>query len=136
MENEIDNISSQLSMMMEIEKPTTTLLPIPLIHHIFDTYIGRGYKLMIHKEGSSDEDRSKILSIELIMISRMEEYFKDVLLSDKFKYRLCNAAAKKGYLNCLQWAVENGCPWNRDGCLRMARGNGSVLNWIKSTPAL
>jgi hypothetical protein len=47
---------------------TDVTLPMQLIHHIFDTYLGTAYKLLIHKEGSSDEDRSKVLSIELIMM--------------------------------------------------------------------
>ena len=111
MENEIDNISIILST-IEIEETTTTpTLPILLIHHIFDIYLGTGYKLLIHKEGSSDEDRSKLLSIELIMISRMEDYFKDVLLSNKFKRVLCKEASKRGYVSTLKWARENGCPW-------------------------
>ena len=59
---------------------TNVILPISLINYIFDTYVGIDYKLLIHKEGSSDEDRSKVLSIELIMISMMEDYFKDVFI--------------------------------------------------------
>ena len=95
-------------------------LPMSLIHDIFDTYIGPDYKLLIHKEGSSDEDRSRILSIELIMLSRMEEYFKDVLLSDRLKSKLCNEACKRGYVNTLKWAREYGCEWDRDTCMAAA----------------
>jgi hypothetical protein len=138
-------------------------LPLPLIHFIFDTYVGYDYKILIHKEGSSDEDRSKVLSIELIMISRMEEYFKDVLLSFKWKIILCKEACKRGYvhtlkwarengcdwnsnilyaaaenghLNCLQWAREHGCDWNRNACLSVATEYGHLLTveWINSTP--
>ena len=67
-----------------------TILPMSLIHYIFDTYLDVDYKLLIHKEGSTDEDRRKVLSIELIMISRMEDYFVDVLLSDRLNRKLCN----------------------------------------------
>ena len=117
MENEIDNISSQLSNMMEIEKPTTTTtLPMALIHHIFDTYIGIDYKLLIHKEGSTDEDRSKVLSIELIMMWSMEDYFKDVLLSDRFFCIIINEACKRGYLSTLEWARGNDCYWDARAC--------------------
>ena len=133
-----------------------------LIHYIFDTYVGVDYKLLIHKEGSTDEDRNKLLSIELIMISRMEDYFVDVLLSPKFRQNLCNAACKRGYvntlkwarehgcdwdsytctvaamnghLNCLQWAREHGCPWNRNDCLSLATSHehSQVVDWINST---
>jgi hypothetical protein len=51
-----------------------TILPMSLIHYIFDTYIGIDYKLLIHKEGSSDEDRSKVLSIEYYTISGKINY--------------------------------------------------------------
>ena len=65
--------------MIEIEEETTTtppLLPIPLIHHIFDTYTCSDYKLLIHKEGSTDKDGRKKLSIELIMMYKMEDYLR------------------------------------------------------------
>ena len=110
----------------------TTILPISLIHYIFDTYIGIDYKLLIHKEGSSDEDRSKILSIELIMISRMEDYFVDILSSERLNRKLCNEACKRGYVNTLRWAREHGCDWDYDTC-RVAAENGNLncLQWAR-----
>ena len=118
------------------------ILPMPLIHHIFDTYMGTDYKLLIHKEGSSEEDRSKVLSIELIMMWEMEDYFKNVLLSLKFKSTLCYQTCKKGYVETLKWARENGCEWEsyiskvaaRNGhldCLKWAGENG--CEWDKDT---
>ena len=108
------------------------ILPISLIHYIFDTYVGIDYKLLIHKEGSSDEDRSKVLSIELIMISMMEDYFKDVLLCNKFKRKLCNEACKRGYVSTLKWARQNGCDWNSNTC-KVAAENGHLncLQWAR-----
>ena len=109
-----------------------TELPIPLIHHIFDTYIGIEYKLLIHKEGSTDEDRSKVLSIELIMKCGMEDYFEDILLSFKFKRILCNEACKRGYMNTLQWAREHGCDWNSNTCSNAAlNGHLNILQWAR-----
>ena len=116
-----------------------TILPMSLIHYIFDTYLGVDYKLLIHKEGSTDEDRSKVLSIELIMISRMEDYFVDVLLSPKFVGGLCDVACKRGYVNTLKWAREHGCYWTSDtcrvaaysvhlSCLQWAREHGIVMS--------
>jgi hypothetical protein len=132
--NEIENISILLST-IEIETTGTSLLPvlpIPLIHYIFDTYIGIDYKLLIHKEGSTDEDRSKVLSIELIMICKMEDYFQDVLLSDKFIRKLCSEACKRGYLNILAWARENGCPWDSSTCCNAAKnGHLNILQWAR-----
>ena len=48
-----------------------------LIHKIFE-FIDADYHLLIHVNGSTIEDRSKLLSIGLIMRSRCEEYFKNV----------------------------------------------------------
>ena len=111
---------------------TNVILPISLIHYIFDTYVGIDYKLLIHKEGSSDEDRSKVLSIELIMISMMEDYFTDVLLCNKFNRKLCNEACKRGYVSTLKWARQNGCDWNSNTC-KVAAENGHLncLQWAR-----
>ena len=66
----------------------TVILSTSLIHKVFE-YIDDDYKLLIHREGSTDEQRSKKLSIELIMRSGLEEYFEDVLLSRRLKGKLC-----------------------------------------------
>ena len=46
-----------------------------------------------------------------------------------------DAAALSGHLNCLQWAREHGCPWDRDLCLFIAnsRGHSQIVDWINST---
>jgi len=108
---------------------TCNKLPISLIHYIFDKYLGTSYKILIHKEGSTDEDRIKILSIELIMISGLEDYFENVLLSNKFKEKLCNIASKKGYPNTLKWAHNKKCYWDAYTC-KLAAANGH-LNCLK-----
>ena len=69
-----------------------------LLHHVF-SFIDKDFKLLIHREDSSDEDIVKKLSIELIMRAGLEEYFKDVLLHKKFKNKLCNEAARRGYVS-------------------------------------
>lgn len=97
-------------------------LPIPLIHNNIFSYTSPNFKKIIHKEGSTDEDRSQVQSIEDIMISGMEDHFRDLLLSDKFKNILCDIACKKGYLSTLKWAHENGCPWNAETCRSAAEG--------------
>ena len=100
-------------------------LPISLIYYIFDTYLTIDYKLLIHKEGSTDEDISKKLSIELIMISRLEDYFENVLLSIKFKENLCNISSEKGYLNTLKWSHNKKCHWDAYTC-KLAAANGHL----------
>ena len=85
------------------------ILSTSLINEVFE-YIDDDYKLLIHREGSSDEERSKILSIELIMRSGLEDYFEDVLLSRRLRDELCSEAARRGYVSTLKWAREHDCP--------------------------
>ena len=91
-----------------ITTTTSTILWTSLIHLIFE-YIDSDFKLLIHREGSTDEERAKVLSIEVIMRSCMEDYFQHVLLSTRFKGRLCYDAASRGYVSTLKWAREHGC---------------------------
>jgi len=96
-------------------------LPISLIHDNIFSNISPDFKKLIHKEGSTDEDRLRAHSIEDIMISGMEDYFRDLLLSNKFKNTLCDIACKKGYLSTLKWAHKNGCPWSNYTCAYAAQ---------------
>jgi hypothetical protein len=41
-------------------------------------------------------------------------------------------AAEGGHLECLKWAREHGCPWNRVQCLSMAINDSKMLEWIES----
>ena len=41
----------------------------------------------------------------------------------------CEAAAKGGHLEVLQWARQNGCPWNELTCSAAAGGHLDVLQW-------
>ena len=50
-----------------------TDLSITLIHKIFN-YIDKDFKLLIHNENSTMEERSKKLDIETIMRAGLEEY--------------------------------------------------------------
>ena len=44
--------------------------------------------------------------------------------------RLCEAAARGGHLEMLQWARANGCPWNEMTCSGAATGGHlDVLRW-------
>jgi hypothetical protein len=44
------------------------------------------------------------------------------------------AAPRTGDLDMLQWAVENGCPWNRDISLARAihHGHTEMVKWIEN----
>jgi len=97
------------------------ILDISLVHEIFE-YIDVNFKLLIHKEGSSDAQKSKRLSIETIMRSGLEDYFKDVLLCDRLKKNLCFEAAKGGHITTLKWARQHSCNWNSETCRMAAKG--------------
>ena len=86
------------------------ILSISLIHKVFECIDG-DYKLLIHREDRTDQERSKILSIELIMRSGLEDYFEDVLLCNRWGYKLCNEAARRGYVSTLKWAREGSRAW-------------------------
>jgi hypothetical protein len=48
-------------------------------------------------------------------------------------YTLTRRAAKHGHLAILQWALENGCPWNERTCEAAAMGGQlHVLQWLRS----
>ena len=109
----------------------TIILSTSLIHKVFE-YIDDDYKLLIHREGSSDEQRSKILSIELIMRSGLEDYFENVLLCDRWRDELCNEAARRGYVITLMWARKHRCDWNWKTCRVAAlAGHLDCLIWAR-----
>ena len=118
------------------------VLDTSLIHYILE-YIDSDLKLLIHREGSSDADRSKVLSIGLIMSSGLEDYFKNVILSKRFKAKYCSECAKRGQLDSLKWAREMGCPWGEVDSKRMKLNSGGtcmeaakaghlhILKWLR-----
>ena len=42
----------------------------------------------------------------------------------------CSSAAGGGHLAVLQWARQHGCPWNRSECLVTAEEQEHVHAWI------
>ena len=94
-----------------------TDLSTTLIHEIFE-YIHPDYKpSFIEKVAPISRELRHYpwLSINLIMTSGMEnELFEDVLLCRRFKSKLCNIAAERGYINTLRWAREHRCGWSAE----------------------
>ena len=100
--------------------------------HLILEYIDSDFKLLIHREGSTDEQRAKRLSIEMIMRSGLEDYFQHVLLSRNFKDELCNMAARRGYVSTLKWARVHGCDWDKETCSAAAEGGHlDCLIWAR-----
>ena len=45
----------------------------------------------------------------------------------------CSSAAERGDLKALEWAQENGCPWDKESCKNAAdRGHLQVLQWLRA----
>jgi hypothetical protein len=52
---------------------------------------------------------------------------------EKEREKLCDYSAKGDYLEMLQWARANGCPWNEDTCSNAAgAGHLHVLQWVRA----
>ena len=78
------------------EDDYTPVLSLDLVDGILD-YLHIDLKSIVYREGNAFfEDKEKRLPLGLIMNSRLEDYFEQVLLSDRFKYRLCVECAKRG----------------------------------------
>ena len=75
---------------------------------------------------------SEDVLIKLIMAFGMEKYFKNILLSNRLRKKLCYEACKEGYLNTLIWAREHGCPWTSFICAVAAQGGHlDCLIWAR-----
>lgn len=51
-------------------------------------------------------------------------FFNAYLLGCSWDNLTCEFAVQKGNLECLQYAVENGCKWDIPRCLQIAKTNG------------
>ena len=114
---------------MEDEEKKPVLIPNAIVNETLD-FFHKDLKKTIHKEGIKPEDLDKQISIEVIMKSGTEEYYKDLLLSERFKNNLCKIAARTGYLSTLIWARQNDCPWNQTVTnLASLHGHIDILEW-------
>ena len=89
------------------------MLALPVVYEILD-YVHPDLKSIVHREGNTlFENEDNRLPISLIMSSNLEDYFEPVLLSNRFKERLCDEYERRGELNSLKWARSKGCPWTK-----------------------
>lgn len=108
------------------------VLSIKIVKYILE-FLDKDLKLLVCKVGSTNEERNKILSIELIMISGLEEHFKEILLSNRFKGIICTEACKRGFLSTLKWAVKNGCQLNPNtSAIAAYSGHLNILQWARA----
>ena len=120
-----------------------TMLSLSLVHEILE-YIHIDFKNIIHREGNAFfDDHESRLPLSLIMNSGLEDYFERVLLSDRYRDRLCDECAKRGQLGSLKWARLKGCPWTNipadwsilpRGTCYIAAGAGHlhILQWARA----
>jgi hypothetical protein len=114
MEDSSEKVEDQINQKMEESSNKKVQLPYDLIRYIFN-YL------------------SEDVLIKLVMAFGMEAYFKNVLLSNKFRKKLCDEACKEGYLNTLIWARDHGCPWNCGTCYAAAgAGHLHILQWARA----
>ena len=79
------------------------VLSLSIIQKVLE-YIHIDLKRIIHRQEHVDGDNGRLLSLSLIMNSGLEDYFEHVLLSERFKRKLCDECAKRGQLKSLMWA--------------------------------
>ena len=110
---------------------TGPILPLSLVNKIFE-YIHKDLQYIVHRCMYKWR-----LPLGIIMQCGLEDYFADVLLSKRFRVKLCEISAKIGSLNTLKWARDHGCVWtlgNLSGTADEAAGNGHlhVLQWARA----
>ena len=69
----------------QLQNIMNNFLSIKIIKYILE-FLDKDLKLLVCKVGSTNEERNKILSIELIMKSGLEEHFKEILLSNRLSF--------------------------------------------------
>jgi len=65
----------------------------------------------------------------------ISSYFSDPVapeLKREHKHLYTQVFAEIGFLNALKWARANGCPWDRQNCLRFAQlyHHSDIEHWI------
>ena len=115
------------------------ILSLSLVNEVLE-YIHIDFKNIIYREGNplfanhndDNDEGSRRLPVSVILNSRLEDYFADVLLSDLFKKKLCDICAKEGQLESLKWAREHGCDWGSGTCSAAAEaGHLHILQWAR-----
>ena len=126
------------------------ILSLSLVNEVLE-YIHIDFKNIIYRQGNplfanddddddddDDDGGSRRLPVSMILNSRLEDYFADVLLSRRFKKKLCDICAKEGQLESLKWArSKGGCPWTQPRqyeevgtcCVAARAGQLHILKW-------
>jgi hypothetical protein len=81
--------------------------------------------------------RRTLILAELVYVKTTLVWAIQNLNKDDFwqlRGKLCAIAAKEGALETLQWARENGCPWDRAECMSLAQNakNKTMAAWIET----
>jgi hypothetical protein len=123
------------------------ILSLSLVNEVLE-YIHIDFKNIIYREvnplfanddDADDDDGSRRLPVSMILNSRLEDYFADVLLCDRFNKKLCDICAKEGQLESLKWARSKGCLWTQPSlfggvgtcCVAARAGHLHILQWAR-----
>ena len=93
--------------------------------------VSRAMSDAVAETGLRFKELGEAKAIELGCLSALQPLQRGVRLSRQ--ERLCEAAAKCGHLEVLQWAHANGCLWDWHTCAN-ATGGGhlEVLQWLRA----
>ena len=95
--------------------------------------------LISHKDNDAFRDISSYF-VEFLndqdkgLLRKVNKTFRtlSVLKFEKECSNLTNYAAKHGFLYLLQWANQNGCPWDERTCAYAAeKGHLEILQWAR-----
>jgi len=56
----------------------------------------------------------------------MHDYFSPILLSNDFRFKICEIAAERGSLRTIMWAKKYGCPINKTNIILKAASYGNI----------
>ena len=103
-------------------------LGLEILHYIF-SFVHPQFKMIIHREGTSNEERDQKLSIEMIMISNMIPYFRNIVRH--FRKVIARAAARWGRLETLIEVLKFTAPSPEIAIAAAAGNHADVLIWAK-----
>ena len=93
--------------------------------------VSRAMRDAVAATGLRFEELGEKRAVELGCLSAVQRLQRGGRLSRR--ELLCQAAARGGHLEMLQWARANGCPWNAETCYRAAKGGHlEVLHWART----
>ena len=93
--------------------------------------VSRAMRNAVAETGLRFEELDEYRAAELGCLNAVQRLERGGRLS--YQERLCQAAARGGRLEVLQWAQANGCPWDEETCSMAAGGRYlDMLRWARA----